>query len=208
MVMTRLPGTVRAPPADKENWIDQLAAGLASIHDVDVNGLPRDYPCAARPVELVEARLGHWSPTILEDVWAEVGEALRSAAPRVISNGIVLTHHDFWFGNTLWSGGRLTGIVDLDDAQIDDPAFDVGYARLDLQLTLGADAADRFLAQYEQQRTRLHALAFWELLSILPGFRWLDEWAAGYREVGLSEITNDLARERFSSFVRAALRAL
>jgi aminoglycoside phosphotransferase (APT) family kinase protein len=208
MVMTRLPGTVLAHPANEEAWIDQLAAAVASIHEVDVKGLRSDYPRAAEPVELVEARLGHWAPTILEDLWREVAEALRSDAPRVTSNGPVLTHHDFWFGNTLWSGERLTGIVDWDDAQIDDPAFDVGYACLDVQLTLGGDAAHRLLARYEQRRGRLHALPFWKLLSILPAFRWLDEWAAGYREVGRSEITNDLARERFTSFVRAALRAL
>jgi aminoglycoside phosphotransferase (APT) family kinase protein len=209
MVMTRLPGAVLARPANEESWIDQLAAGVASIHEIDMAGLPSDYPRAAKPVQLVDARLGHWAPTILEDLWREVAEALRSDAPRVTSNGLVLTHHDFWFGNTLWSDDeRLTGIVDWDDAQIDDPAFDVGYACLDAQLTLGGDAADRLLTRYEQRRGRLQALPFWKLLSILPAFRWLDEWAAGYREVGRSEITNDLARERFSAFVRAALRAL
>jgi aminoglycoside phosphotransferase (APT) family kinase protein len=208
MVMTRLPGAVLSRPANEDAWIDQLAAGVASIHEIDVKGLPSDYPRAAKPVELVEARLTHWAPTILEDLWREVGEALRSAAPRLISNAHVLTHHDFWFGNTLWSGERLTGIVDLDDAQIDDPAFDVGYACLDMHLTLGGDAADRFRVGYEHRRGRLHALSFWELLSILPAFRWLDEWAAGYREVGRSEITDDLARQRFTAFVRAALRAL
>jgi aminoglycoside phosphotransferase (APT) family kinase protein len=182
---------------------------MASIHEISIDGLPSDYPRAAMPVELVEARLGHWAPTILEDLWREVADALRSQAPRVTSNGVVLTHHDFWFGNTLWSADeRLTGIVDWDDAQIDDPAFDVGYACLDVHLTLGGDAADRLVARYEQRRGRLQGLPFWKLVSTLPAFRWLDEWAAGYREVGRSEITDGLARERFSSFARGALRAL
>jgi aminoglycoside phosphotransferase (APT) family kinase protein len=208
MVMTRVPGAVLARPADEGAWIDQLAGTLASIHEVDLSGLPPDYPRAAKAVALVDARLGYWAPTILEDLWREVAEALRSHAPRVTSNGMVLTHHDFWFGNTLWLEERLTGIVDWDGAQIDDPAFDVGYARLDMQLTLGGDAADRLLAQYERRRGRLHAVPFWELLSILPAFRWIDEWTAGYREVGRSEMTDELARERFTSFVRAALREL
>jgi aminoglycoside phosphotransferase (APT) family kinase protein len=208
MVMTRLPGSVLARPSDEHSWVDQLGATLASIHDVDVSLLPADYPRAADPIELVETGLGYGPPTILEDLWSEVAGALRSHAPRVISNGKVLAHHDFWFGNTLWSGERLCGIVDLDGAQIDDPAFDVGYVRADMQLTLGRGAADRLLARYVECRGRLHALAFWELLSTLPAFRWLDEWAFGYREIGLSEMTNAVARERFTSFVRDALRSL
>ena len=208
MVMTRLRGSVLARPSDEDDWIDQLGAAVASIHEIDVRGLPADYPRAASPIDLVETRLGYWPPAILEDLWREVADALRSHAPRVISNGMVLSHHDFWFGNTLWSDERLTGIVDWDGAQIDDPAFDVGYARVDMQLTLGREAADRMLARYVERRGPLHSLAFWELLSTLPAFRWLDDWASGYRELGLLEITDALAHERFESFVRSALRAL
>jgi aminoglycoside phosphotransferase (APT) family kinase protein len=208
MVMTRLPGAILARPANEASWIDQLADAVASIHAVDVNTLAADYPRAPEPIELVKTRLEYWAPKILEDLWREVAEALRSAAPRLISNGMVLTHGDFWFGNTLWSGERLSGIVDWDSAQIDDPAFDVGYARGDLQLALGRDAADRFLARYEFRRGPVHAMPFWDLVSTLPAFRWLDDWVAGYREVGRSELTDDLAREKFTQFVRAALRAL
>ena len=208
MVMTRLPGAPFARPANEDIWIGELAGAVAAIHSVDVNGLPSDYPRAPAPVEAVEQRLTHWSPTILEDLWRDVATALRSAAPRVRSNGMVLTHGDFWFGNTLWSGERLTGVVDWDDAQINDPGFDIGYARADLQLVLGGNAADRFLAGYETRLGRVRSIAFWDLVSTLPAFRWLDDWAVGYREVGRSEITGDLARERFASFVRKALRAL
>ena len=208
MVMTRLPGAVFARPTNEEEWIDQLSRTLTSIHTVDVGSLPPDYPRGPTPTNLVEASLERWPPKILEDLWRDVAAALRSAAPRVTSNGMVLTHGDFWFGNTLWSDDHLTGIVDWDGAQIDDPGFDVAYARGDLQLVLGGDAPDRFLARYEARRGKVRSIAFWDLVSTLPAFRWLDDWVAGYREVGRSELTDDLARERFASFVRAALRAL
>jgi aminoglycoside phosphotransferase (APT) family kinase protein len=208
MVMTRLPGTPLARPANEDSWIDQLAGAVASIHGVDVKGLPSDYPRAPGPVELVETRLTYWSPKMLQDLWRDVAAALRSAAPRVTSNGMVLTHGDFWFGNTLWSDDHLTGIVDWDDAKIHDPGFDIGYARGDLQLVLGGTAPGRFLARYEARRGKVRSIAFWDLVSTLPAFRWLDDWVAGYREVGRSELTDDLARERLASFVREALRAL
>ncbi len=169
MVMTRLHGTPLARPVNEESWIDQLAGAMAAIHRVDLNSLPADYRRNPMPADLMDARLTRWPPTILEDLWREVADALRKAVPLVISNGMVLTHHDFWFGNTLWSGERLTGIIDWDGAIIDDPGYDVGYARGDMQLVLGGDAPDRLLR---------------------------------------SDLTDDLARERLESFVRAALREL
>ena len=208
MVMTRLHGTPLARPASEDSWIDELAGALASIHGVDVTSLPADYRRNPGPAELMETRLGRFAPTIMEDLAREVADALRRAAPAVISNGMVLTHHDFWFGNTLWTGERLTGIVDWDGALIDDPGYDVGYERLDLQLVLAGDAPDRLRARYEARRGPLHAMAFWDLIAVLSAFRWLSDWVVGYREVGRSELTDDLARERMEAFVRAALRAL
>ena len=208
MVMTRLHGTPLARPSNEENWIDQLAGAMAAIHRIDVNSLPAEYRRNPVPADLMDTRLSRWPPTILEDLWREMADALRKAAPLVISNGMVLTHHDFWFGNTLWSGERLTGIIDWDGAIIDDPGYDVGYARGDMQLVLGGDAPDRLLARYEARRGPLHAMPFWDLVAVLSAFRWLSDWVVGYREVGRSELTDDLARDRLESFVRAALRAL
>ncbi|MGH2471112.1 MAG: phosphotransferase family protein [Candidatus Limnocylindria bacterium] len=207
LVMTRLSGTPLARPANEESWIDQLAAALASIHGVDVSGLPPDYRRGVTPADLVEASLARSAPRHLGDLWDEVAKALRSA-PNPTPNGVVLTHHDFWFGNTLWSEERLTGIVDWDGARIDDPAFDVAYARGDMQFCLGGDAPDQLLARYEARRGPLRAMPFWDLVAMLPAFRWLSDWVEGYREVGTDELTDDLARERLALFVRAALGAL
>ena len=208
IVMTRLHGVPLARPAHEDSWIDQLAGALASIHGIDVRSLPPDYARGPTPADGMEGRLIRFEPKNPDGLWLEVAQALRSAATGVIANTLVLTHHDFWFGNTLWSDERLTGVVDWDEARIDDPAFDVAYARLDMQLTLAGDAPDRLLARYEARRGPLHAVPFWDLIAALPAFRWLDDWAAGYREVGRTELTNDVAHERFTVFVRAALGAL
>jgi aminoglycoside phosphotransferase (APT) family kinase protein len=208
MVMTRLHGKPLARPANEDSWIDELAGALASIHGVDVNSLPPDYRRNKGPAEMMETRLSRLAPRILEDLSREVADALREAAPVAIPNGMALTHHDFWFGNTLWTGERLTGIVDWDGALIDDPGYDLGYARFDLHLVLAGDAPDRLRARYEARRGPLQAMAFWDLIAVLSAFRWLSDWVVGYHEVGRSEITDDLARERLESFVRAALRAL
>jgi aminoglycoside phosphotransferase (APT) family kinase protein len=207
IVMTRLPGAPLARPANEGRWIDELAAALASIHAVDATSLPPDYPRAPEPTALVEGRLERSTPNTHEALWREVAEALRSAAPKVRSNGAVLTHHDFWFGNTLWTEERLTGIVDWDEARIDDPAFDVAYARGDVHFVVGGDAAARLRARYEARRGELSDMPFWDLIGILPAFRWLFDWVSGYHEVDRSDLTNELAQERLESFVRSALSA-
>jgi aminoglycoside phosphotransferase (APT) family kinase protein len=203
-----LPGAPLARPANEESWIDQLAGALAEIHNVPVGALPADYRRNVKPADLIEQRLGRWAPRILLELRDDIGDALRTATPQVISNGEVLTHHDFWFGNTLWSGEKLTGIVDWDGAVIDDPAFDVAYARIDMQLVLGDDGPDRLLRRYAARRGPLHSVPFWDLLTLLPAFRWLEDWVVGYREVGRDEITDELARERVEAFARRALAAL
>src|SRR5437016_5811101 len=140
MVMTRLDGVPLARPADEDSWIDQLAGALASIHGIGVRSLPPDYARGPTPADGMESHLIRFEPKTPDGLWLEVAQALRSAATGVTANTPVLTHHDFWFGNTLWSDERLTGVVDWDEARIDDPAFDVAYARLDMQLTLAGDA--------------------------------------------------------------------
>jgi aminoglycoside phosphotransferase (APT) family kinase protein len=208
LVMTRLPGAPLARPANEGRWIDELARALAAIHAVDATALPPDYPRAPEPMAVVEVRLERSSPKTHEGLWHEVAGALRAAAPRVRSNGTVLTHHDFWFGNTLWTGDRLTGIVDWDEARIDDPAFDVAYARADVHFALDGNAAARLRERYAARRGELTDMPFWDLVGILPAFRWLSDWVSGYHEVDRRDLTNDLAQERLESFVRSALGAL
>ena len=44
----------------------------------------------------------------------------------LMSTPSVLTHHDFWSGNTLWQRGVLTGVVDWAGAAVGPRGFDVG----------------------------------------------------------------------------------
>jgi hypothetical protein len=54
-------------------------------------------------------------------------------------------HRDYHPENTLWSRGRLTGVVDWTSASWGPPAVDVAHMRWNLALTYGLDAADAFL---------------------------------------------------------------
>jgi aminoglycoside phosphotransferase (APT) family kinase protein len=57
-------------------------------------------------------------------------------------------HRDFHPGNTLWTGGRLTGVVDWIGGSWGPPSVDLGHMRVNLAADLGLAVADRFLAAH------------------------------------------------------------
>lgn len=59
-----------------------------------------------------------------------------------------LVHRDFHFGNLLFEGEALCGIVDWVTSCIGDPQADIGHMRWNLVHDLGFDAADWFTALY------------------------------------------------------------
>jgi aminoglycoside phosphotransferase (APT) family kinase protein len=68
--------------------------------------------------------------------------ALDQSLPAESGATPVLLHHDYWYGNTIWQDGRLTGVVDWSSARLGDPRQDLALARTDLAVTLDLDAAD------------------------------------------------------------------
>ena len=133
MATTLLPGRPLLAPRDPIAWGRQLARALAAIHLNALTGIDVGFlPC-----------LEAWLNTMLasessrrrvaehpdgESVWSALQRC--RPYPPVVSSTLV--HGDYWVGNTLWQGGRLTGVVDWSDAFLGDPAADVGYCRTGL----------------------------------------------------------------------------
>ncbi len=59
-----------------------------------------------------------------------------------------LLHGDFWPGNTLWRMGRLTAVIDWEDAARGDPLADPGNGRLEVALLWGREAMQAFTDHY------------------------------------------------------------
>ena len=114
------------PPA----WAGQLGQALARIHAMPARSpRPNFRRCSTGPTSTSRpstARLPAWS--------GPAGK-LSPAAPAV------LTHYDFWSGNTIVEGGILTGVVDWSAAPSARAGFDVGWCRLDLYLLYGEHIA-------------------------------------------------------------------
>ena len=62
-------------------------------------------------------------------------------------------HRDYHHGNTLWSRGRLTGVVDWSQASWGPGPVDLAPMRWNLALDYGIQAAEDFLAIYRTLTT-------------------------------------------------------
>ncbi len=206
IVMSLLPGAPQPPTGQDDAWIEQLASAMADVHATRLESLPSEFPRHGTAAERL-ARILERGSEVRDPLWETVASTLTPIAARVRANPPTLIHGDFWFGNTIWQNGSLTGIIDWDGAAIADPARDVAGARNDLALLSGARAADLFLARYESARGPLHDVAFWDLLTSLPPIRWLPDWVEGYTELGL-ELSLAEARARLEAHVADALGRL
>lgn len=117
-------------------------------------------------------------------------------------------HRDYHPGNVLWSRGRLTGAVDWINASCGPAPIDVGHCRLNLATLHGVETADRFLAVYQSltgQKVEHHP--YWDIITAIE---WLPQPRvfAGWRDMGLPQLTPEVVRARLDEHVAAAVARL
>jgi aminoglycoside phosphotransferase (APT) family kinase protein len=163
IVLTLLAGhPPRLPETTATGFCRQLAETLAQIHDVDgaANAELKPYRLYYNRAQASPAR---WMPAT--PLWAQVTAAVREAPPPTT---MTLIHRDYHPENTLWSRGRLTGVVDWTQASWGPPALDLAHMRWNLVADYGQQVADRFLAYYRATTGQaLNDQPYWDLVSLL-----------------------------------------
>jgi aminoglycoside phosphotransferase (APT) family kinase protein len=183
--------------------VRQLAAQLVELHRIptdclgflpdQVTLLSKALNNRSRAEDPLERRIRE----VALQLWPEVSK--RSPTP-------ALVHGDYWPGNVLWHRGRLSGVVDWEDARLGDPARDVAICRGDLTLLFGLHVADAFLREYETAAGRqISDMPFWDLLTCTLALPEVELWVPGWNGLGRSDLTVETARERFHTLARAAL---
>lgn len=206
IVMSFFPGAP-LPPADHgDTWVEQLADGLIAVHGTPLERLPVGFRRGETPSQRVD-RIVSSPPKTPDALWDRVAAVVRQAAHGVATNPSTLIHGDYWFGNTIWLDGRLSGIIDWDGARIADPALDVSIARNDIVVFRGPPMADKFLERYERARGPLQSLVFWDGVACLPPIKWLAGWVEGYQELGVDLPLRE-ARARLEWWVEDVLSRL
>jgi aminoglycoside phosphotransferase (APT) family kinase protein len=204
IVMTRLPGRPRLRTSDIDDYVDQVARVLVRLHRLPAEGLdflPDQAALLSRALATRQAADDPLEPGLRQAVlaaWPAVSRAPVRAA---------VLHGDYWPGNLLWERGRLTGVVDWEDARVGDPGRDVAICRGDLTLLFGRPAAEAFLARYEAAAGgRVSNLAFWDMLTATLALAEVEFWVPGWRALGRSDLTLEIAREGFRGLATAAMR--
>ncbi|MDQ1495439.1 MAG: hypothetical protein QOG69_1922 [Actinomycetota bacterium] len=154
VLMSMLPGHADLSDASPER-LRILAEALAPLHRLTA---PAGLPVFAPYLAAAERIVPSW--TSLPQVWWAAIEICAGPSP---SGPKSLIHRDYHPGNTLWSRGRLTGIVDWTQASIGPAAVDVGHMRWNLALDYGPDAAARFLAHAEAGPDQ----SYWDVVTAL-----------------------------------------
>ncbi len=192
-------------PERAEKIVKRAAPALAAIHNAPLDGfrgLPDQNDRWRRIIYGAEKQMD-----------ADQGELrIRKRLKRLWPppfNPPVVQHGDFWPGNYLWKKGKLTAVIDWEDAGIGDPLYDLAVSRLDLLWAFGKKAMESFTAAYLKARpVDTATLPVWELCVALRPLYNFSEWASLWPAQGRSDITEATMRADHKWFVKNAFKRL
>jgi aminoglycoside phosphotransferase (APT) family kinase protein len=190
-LISRLPGLADITPADPPGFARQLGESLARIHATASDRLAGFPRVADRPGESRAALHGP-AASLVSARWESLG-----------TEPTVLTHYDFWSGNTVWQDGTLTGVVDWSGAALGPRSFDLGWCRLDLYLLFGQSIADRFMESYQTASgADCPDPLLADLWAAARSHTYVESWVPNYRDLGRSDLTARVLRERHAAWTR------
>jgi aminoglycoside phosphotransferase (APT) family kinase protein len=196
IVTSYVPGEVILSPSEPLSCARALATTLAKIHSVPCGAEAKGFLLDAN----AEATWFLHSGVVPDHMAAHpdgamVWQAVHDLLPDIQRVRPALVHIDYWLGNVLWDRGRITAVVDWEEAAYGDPGIDAAYCRMDMFLNgMGRRASDEFLNVYEAEMGRRVAnLGFWELAAAIRPIHSPVGW-----------ITGSLAEERFGQFIADA----
>jgi aminoglycoside phosphotransferase (APT) family kinase protein len=186
-----LPGAADITPASPSAFAAQLGETLARIHGAPQTDLIRLSSVFDGPGGFLEALSGPAASLVA------ARQDCLSSAPRV------LTHYDFWSGNTLWRDGTLTGVVDWSGGAVGPRGFDVGWCRLDLYLLYDQDIADCFLNAYQAASgNTMTGSLLSDLWAVARSYQYVESWVPNYHDLRRSDLTAAELRKRHTQWSR------
>jgi aminoglycoside phosphotransferase (APT) family kinase protein len=190
LVLQHIDGETAFPTSATDPRIGGMAEALARIHDAPIAGLP-GLPLRDDPVPELPDFLPHGEEFEPLRLWLSTIGHARHDGPAA------LLHGDFWPGNLLWQGERLTGILDWEDAACGDPLSDVACTALELRYVAGRDGAESFVRAYDARRpVEPRRLALWQVYVAAAGHSSMGAWGlAADREAHMRATALSVIRE-------------
>jgi aminoglycoside phosphotransferase (APT) family kinase protein len=193
-LISRLAGTADISPRFPAAWAEQLGETLARVHATPMHRIGELQRVSDRPGGSLAAVAG------------PAGALVRANWAAFTSAPVVLTHNDFWSGNTVWEDGTLSGVVDWSGAALGPRGFDVGWCRLDLYLLYDEHIAARFLDAYQSASSSALADPLrWDLWAVARSYDMVESWVPNYSDLGREDLTAPELRKRHSAWTQYVL---
>jgi aminoglycoside phosphotransferase (APT) family kinase protein len=201
-LMSFLDGAPTANPQDPQAYIRDFAHQLAKVHQTPLT--PEMENLLPKP----ELPWKPWREALNSDLREpEVVQAILNF-PTSHKNPYVLRHGDFWPGNVLCQQGKITGIIDWEEACLGDPLADLAISRLDIWWILGREAAEDFTACYlDYNPLDTFDLTYWDLRTSLRPMANLEDWVGSYASLGRPDITFEGMRRDLLDCTDLALKS-
>jgi aminoglycoside phosphotransferase (APT) family kinase protein len=194
LLLSRLRGRADITSGEPDTVATELGVALAKVHRARGDRLT--------PFRRVYEMKGGEVRILSGPAASSVGANWR----RIIDTPLVLTHYDYWSGNVVWEGHRLSGIVDWNGGSLGPRGFDVGWCRLDLYLLYDGGIADVFLHAYEAAFGEvLSDPALWDLWALARSDQAVETWVPNYGELGRGDLTADVLRRRHREWTESSL---
>ena len=193
VLMTRLEGTPLLQPRQMDDWLGQLAAAAAGVHQAEP---PSSYWTYKTYQNIPHFTAPAWSKQ--QEQWHKLLQRLKQPAPSVASCFI---HRDFHPANVLWSDEKITGIVDWTSGCIGPAGIDIGHCRINLVMLHGVAAADRFLHEYKLVSGNSFVYdPYWDILSLIDMLFGPPEVYQGWVALGITHLTDEMMVERIEAY--------
>lgn len=198
VLMTKLPGSTVLQPSDMEPWLEKMAVALAEIHQQNAEQFPYEYFSYNDALRLEKPL---WSK--FQNDWMRAFYIVAGVRPLTESCFI---HRDYHPANVLWQEGEITGVVDWANACRGPAGVDVGHCRVNLAQLFGVSTADRFLAAYIRHAgDTFQYEPYWDLLSLTGTLDGPPKVYAGWTELGMKGLSDELIRHRLDEYMLSLL---
>ncbi|WP_020499531.1 aminoglycoside phosphotransferase family protein [Sciscionella marina] len=202
ILTTVLPGHSRIPRVASAERLRRLGATAAALGSVPLRP-GAELPLRTRSiadVDFAARRHAQGSTALLDAAQERLEQLAEPVGPTVF------VHGDLWHGNTLWSGDRLTGLVDWDCAGAGPPGVDLGGARFDAALNFGLPAAEQVLHGWQQATgRRAHRFAYWDLVAACCTLADMAYIVPVVHDQGRTDLDAETLGGRRDAFLEAAL---
>lgn len=205
LIIDYVEGATDFSPHNLPDFIRQSAELLAKIHQVKQQLSALNF--LSKRAEHVLWWI-HFQPEALDETLNEgwLRDNLRRLFPLKNMNEATLLHGDFWSGNLIWQDGKLSSVIDWEDAETGDPLSDLSISRLDILWGFGQEAMFDFTRVYQSLMPHLDYanLPHWDLFSALRKANQLTGSARLWMESGRPDVTFATMQQLHHWFVKQA----